>query len=102
MPVTSLDVSIDGSFIQSCDVADNLLFFSTRTGERVTAEAVKDSDWVTQSVGVGWAMQGLWPVVGDGSAITAADRSTEGTSCKWAYRWGVAITAPSLNMISTV
>ena len=41
MPVTSLDVSIDGSFIQSCDVADNLLFFSTRTGERVTAEAVK-------------------------------------------------------------
>jgi hypothetical protein len=78
MPITAIDFSPDGLSLRSSSSVGMVLHFRVDTGAPLAPEAASGVDWVTQCTPVGWAVQGLWPPLTDGSAPTATDRSCEG------------------------
>eukprot|EP01017_Pseudomicrothorax_dubius_P038903 TRINITY_DN5902_c0_g1_i1.p1 TRINITY_DN5902_c0_g1~~TRINITY_DN5902_c0_g1_i1.p1 ORF type:complete len:714 (-),score=190.86 TRINITY_DN5902_c0_g1_i1:151-2292(-) len=61
--ITSLDWSNDGNYIHSVCGAYELLFFNVQKGaqEKSGATALKDEDWATWSIKLGWPVQGVFP-----------------------------------------
>ena len=39
---------------------------------------MKDVDWDSWSLTLGWPVQGLWPSIPDGTEVVACDRSNSG------------------------
>ena len=58
-----------------------LNFFDATTGkQQKSIIAMKDVDWDTWSLTLGWPVQGLWPSVPDGNEVVACARSRSGMS----------------------
>ena len=77
--ITHFDFSDDGSRIQASTGNQELLFYNTTTGDLVqTPSAMKNIDWSTWTLPIGWPMQGLWPEVSEAlpvALLNAAHRS---------------------------
>jgi microtubule-associated protein-like 6 len=92
--ITHFDISLDGKYLQSNDLACELLFYdilakkqevsATKMAEyhgRVEGddEAAVFRRWLTQNTVFGWAVQGIWPANSyDSSEINTVDRSASG------------------------
>lgn len=74
--ITHFDWSTDSAFIHSNCGAYELLFWEAN-GKQVTGGAtqLKDEEWYTWSVVIGWPVQGVYPPYADGTDINAVDRS---------------------------
>lgn len=58
-PITHLDFSSDGSWIQANCEAQELCFFEADTGMFIPAASrLRDVRWATQTCTLGWAVQG--------------------------------------------
>lgn len=81
--INHLDLSHDGSFMQSTDSAYELLFSDLRTGKQITsASELKDVKWDTWTSTLGWPVQGIWTDKSmDGSDINSVSRSNSGHLC---------------------
>jgi len=56
-----------------------LNFFDATTGkQQKSIIAMKDVDWDSWSLTLGWPVQGLWPSIPDGTDVVACDRSHSG------------------------
>jgi len=75
--ITALDWSTDSKHIQSICGAYELLFFNAETGTQMPngATALRDEQWATFTVKLGWPVQGVFPSGTDGSHINGVDRS---------------------------
>eukprot|EP00752_Nemacystus_decipiens_P004400 g4020.t2 len=78
-PVTHLDFSCDGQYLQ-CDSqkGGELLFFDAERGDQMTPANLRDTEWETQSCVFGWPLQGAWGPLVDGCVLTAAARANNG------------------------
>lgn len=93
--ITHFDVSLDGKYLQSNDLACELLFYdiaakkqevsATKMAEYHGRVDMAEDDaamlrrWLTQNTVFGWAVQGIWPANAyDSSEINAVDRSVSG------------------------
>lgn len=100
--ITHFDVSLDGKYLQSNDLACELLFYdiqakkqevsATKMAEyhgRLDAHSSGGNNeddgssalrrWLTQNTVFGWTVQGMWPANAyDSSEINAVDRSVSG------------------------
>jgi microtubule-associated protein-like 6 len=60
--LTHFDFSDDGTRIQAATGSQELLFYDTATGDLIQApSAMKNIDWSTWTIPIGWPVQGLWP-----------------------------------------
>ena len=76
--VIAFDFSSDASTLQLTTSADELLFYSARTGEPISSNAsVRDVDWATISCPLGWHVQGVWPPDNDGVSCLTVHRSAD-------------------------
>lgn len=91
--ITHFDVSVDGLYLQSNDLACELLFYDlVKQKQEVSATKMAeyhgrldDSEdsatrrWLTQHCVFGWSVQGIWPANAyDSSEINSVDRSVQG------------------------
>jgi len=77
--VLHADWSEDGRYVQSVCARCELLYWDTRTGERVRdPEAMRDVRWASWTCTVGWPVQGVYSKMSDGSDISSAHRSPDG------------------------
>lgn len=87
--VTHFDCSMDGAYLQSTDLGNELLFYDLRKHKQEpSASKVADYNnqlddeeehearlWATQTSVFGWSVQGIWPATAyDSSDINAVDR----------------------------
>eukprot|EP00042_Codosiga_hollandica_P038025 m.305316 g.305316 ORF g.305316 m.305316 type:complete len:725 (+) comp55287_c0_seq1:96-2270(+) len=74
--VNQIDWSEDGNFAQSASIDYEVLYWDTSNWARIgNASDVRDVQWATQSLTLGWSVQGMWPKGADGTDINAVDRS---------------------------
>ena len=77
--ISHFDFSDDGMRIQASTGNQELLFYDTATGDLIqTPSAVKNIDWHTWTLPIGWPVQGLWPEPSDAipvALLTAVHRS---------------------------
>ena len=77
--VSHIDFSADGQYLQSTCGAYEYLCSDPNTGTVIPAiSTLKDVRWDTWTCPLGWAVQGIWPTLEDGTEFTAADRSKSG------------------------
>jgi len=77
--ITALDWTTDSNYIQSVDGAYELLFFNGQTGDQMPEGAtdLRDADWATFTIKLGWPVQGVFPPGTDGTYVNGVDRSTD-------------------------
>jgi microtubule-associated protein-like 6 len=84
--ITHLDFSADSKWLQTTCGAYELLFWDARgpvgaytkkkpqkIRQQTNATAMRDVDWATWTVTLGWPVQGIWPKCADGTDINAVD-----------------------------
>ena len=85
--ITHLDFSADSKWLQTTCGAYELLFWDVRgpkngaytkkkpqkVRQQTNATAMRDVDWATWTVTLGWPVQGIWPKCADGTDINAVD-----------------------------
>ena len=67
--VTAVDFSADGSVIQSCSNAYEILFFDVKTG-RLLVQPQRDTKWASWTMKIGFPVMGIWTEA-DGSNINS-------------------------------
>lgn len=78
-PVTRIDFSSDSQWLHCNSDEFELNFFDATTGkQQKSIIAMKDVDWDSWTLKLGWPVQGLWPSIPDGTDIVACDRSHSG------------------------
>lgn len=77
--VTSVDWSVDSSYIRSVCGAYEKLYFNVKTKEFDSngLTNTKDFQWFTRSTKVGWDVEGIYPSGEDGSHINGVDVSKD-------------------------
>ncbi|CAG9325772.1 unnamed protein product [Blepharisma stoltei] len=75
--ITHIDWSTDSGYIHSNCGAYELLFWDGNSGRQNTsgASALKDEEWNTWTLVIGWPVQGIYPAYADGTDVNAVDRS---------------------------
>eukprot|EP00358_Blepharisma_japonicum_P000739 CAMPEP_0202945300 /NCGR_PEP_ID=MMETSP1395-20130829/6288_1 /ASSEMBLY_ACC=CAM_ASM_000871 /TAXON_ID=5961 /ORGANISM="Blepharisma japonicum, Strain Stock R1072" /LENGTH=210 /DNA_ID=CAMNT_0049645147 /DNA_START=638 /DNA_END=1267 /DNA_ORIENTATION=+ len=75
--ITHIDWSTDSGYIHSNCGAYELLFWDGNSGRQNTsgATALKDEEWNTWTLVIGWPVQGIYPAYADGTDVNAVDRS---------------------------
>lgn len=75
--ITHLDWSRDSGYLHTNCGAYELLFWDGNSGRQNTsgASALKDEEWNTWSLVIGWPVQGIYPAYADGTDVNAVDRS---------------------------
>lgn len=75
--IKHFDFSRDGNWIHSTCGAYELLFWnvSTQTQNTSGATSLRDEEWATWNVTLGWPVQGIFEPFMDGTDINAVDRS---------------------------
>ena len=77
--VTHIDFSGDSQCLQSNCKNYELLFWNATTGEQQKhPSALKDAEWASWTLPLGWPAQGFWPAGDDGIDVLAVDRSKSG------------------------
>ena len=68
--LTHFDFSDDGMRIHAATGNQELLFYDTATGDLIqTPSAMKNIDWHTWTIPIGWPVQGLWPEPSDAVSV---------------------------------
>jgi WD40 repeat protein len=68
--LSHFDFSDDGMRIQAATGNQELLFYDTNTGDLIqTPSAMKNIDWDTWTIPIGWPVQGLWPEPSDAVSV---------------------------------
>lgn len=57
--IQKLDFSRDGCFLQSADVATEILFWDTSTGKQIQTQKSRNVSWSTWTCHCGWPVQGI-------------------------------------------
>ena len=93
--LTHFDFSDDGMRIQAATGAQELLFYDTGTGDLIQApSAMKNIDWSTWTIPIGWPVQGLWPEPSDAvpvALLTSTHRSNNQALIAAADEYGGAL-----------
>ena len=78
-PVKTLDWSADGKYLQGVTRAMDLAYFDVSNGKPLSTPAiVRDAQWATTTVPVGFSVQGIWPQIDDGFDVQTVHRSKGG------------------------
>jgi len=89
-PVTNVDWSEDGKYLQSVSQDFELLFWEIPSCELIEfAAALKDVKWATWTCTIGWPVQGVWPKHSDGTDVNGLARSRDGRVVATANEDGV-------------
>ena len=77
--VTSLDWSVDSSYIRSVCGAYEKLYFNIRDKEFDSSgiSNTQNTQWATYSAKIGWNVEGIYPSGEDGSHINGVDASAD-------------------------
>jgi microtubule-associated protein-like 6 len=79
-PITHVDFSKNGQYIQTQCEKHEIMHFETKTGKRVMKPSqFKDEAWATWSLTLGWQVQGIWSSGSTGTEMNACARSHKGT-----------------------
>jgi WD40 repeat protein len=76
--ILGIDWSEDSKYCQTATQAYELLFYEvTKTTVTPVTKSrdLKDIKWATQSITLGWTVQGIWPKFSDGSDVNNVNRS---------------------------
>jgi echinoderm microtubule-associated protein-like 6 len=74
--VTNIDFTEDSQWLQSCSGAYDLLFCDANTGAHLPSGArIKDLQWDTWTMPMGWSVQGVWKPYEKGVEINTTSRS---------------------------
>ncbi|EFJ49062.1 hypothetical protein VOLCADRAFT_90304 [Volvox carteri f. nagariensis] len=74
LPVLLPGTPMDGRFaLQSCDATGSLLYWDPCTGKKLPYN-MRDTEWHTWTMPVGFDVMGIWPDCSDGTDINAVDR----------------------------
>lgn len=89
--ITSLDWSIDGSYLRSNCGAYELLFFDVANKKRDPSGASKtvETVWADQTCKLGWSVQGIFPSGCDGSHINSVAMSKDNKLICSGDDWGL-------------
>eukprot|EP01105_Mastigella_eilhardi_P004485 TRINITY_DN1599_c0_g1_i4.p1 TRINITY_DN1599_c0_g1~~TRINITY_DN1599_c0_g1_i4.p1 ORF type:complete len:776 (-),score=155.27 TRINITY_DN1599_c0_g1_i4:492-2624(-) len=92
-PVTHVDWSKDGAYLQSCGEANDMLYWTSSGKQLKGAHQVRDVEWDTMTCPFGWSISGVWE--GAHCPIQAMDRAhgkralavalEDGTVCLHSY-----------------
>ena len=74
--ITAIDFSSDGSVIQSCSNAYEILLFDVKTG-RLLVQPQRDTSWASWTMKVGFPVMGIWTEA-DGSNINSVSVNPAG------------------------
>jgi WD40 repeat protein len=88
--VTSIDWSINGRYIQSNCGAFEYLFFEAQNGNKLNngSTALRDEQWATYTVKLGWWVQGIFPRETSSDHVNAVDRSNGNDMIITGDDWG--------------
>jgi WD40 repeat protein len=77
--VTSLDWSLDSTYIRSVCGAYEKLYFNVREKafDAGGLSSTKDMHWATNTAKIGWDVEGIYPSGEDGSHINGVDTTTD-------------------------
>ena len=68
--LSHFDFSDDGMRVHAATGNQELLFYDTATGDLIqTPSAMKNIDWDTWTIPIGWPVQGLWPEPSDAVSV---------------------------------
>ena len=77
--ITHFDFSADSQFLASNCGAYELLFSDVFTGNQIgSASSLRDTDWSSYTLTLGWPVQGIYPPEADGTDVNSACRSHAG------------------------
>ncbi|GIL75046.1 hypothetical protein Vretifemale_4865, partial [Volvox reticuliferus] len=78
LPVLLHGTPMDGKFVlQSCDASGSLLYWDPTTGRKLPYN-MRDTEWYTWTLPVGFDVMGIWPDCSDGTDVNAVDRARIG------------------------
>ena len=78
-PVKTMDWSTNGKYLQGVTRAMDLVYYDVTNGKPLSTPAiVRDAEWSTTTVPVGFSVQGIWPQIDDGVDIQTVHRSKSG------------------------
>jgi microtubule-associated protein-like 6 len=78
-PVKTMDWSTNGKYLQGVTRAMDLVYYDVTNGKPLSTPAiVRDAEWYTTTVPVGFSVQGIWPQIDDGFDIQTVHRSKSG------------------------
>ena len=88
--ITGLDWSQDGKTIKSVCGGYELLFWDVDSLSQVTDGATKfrDTPWKTETVKLGWDVQGIFPAAVDGTFVNGVERSSDWKLIVTGDDWG--------------
>eukprot|EP00636_Phaeomonas_parva_P008104 CAMPEP_0118868616 /NCGR_PEP_ID=MMETSP1163-20130328/12066_1 /TAXON_ID=124430 /ORGANISM="Phaeomonas parva, Strain CCMP2877" /LENGTH=2540 /DNA_ID=CAMNT_0006803335 /DNA_START=188 /DNA_END=7810 /DNA_ORIENTATION=- len=73
--ISNLDWSADSKVLQSTCGAYELLFWNAEDAKQITsASDLRDTQWATWTLTLGWPVQHIWPEGADGTDVNAVDR----------------------------
>lgn len=77
--VLHLDFSKNSRFIQSMCTGYEILYSNIEDGKICDSKSMnlKDEEWTTWTLPIGWPVQGIWPPCSDGTDINAVARSDD-------------------------
>ncbi|GFR50670.1 hypothetical protein Agub_g12921 [Astrephomene gubernaculifera] len=74
LPVSLPGTPLQGRFVlQSCDTAAELLYWNPQTGKKLPYN-LRDAEWHTWTLPVGFDVMGVWPDGSDGTDVNSVDR----------------------------
>jgi microtubule-associated protein-like 6 len=74
--VTNIDFTTDSQWLQSTSGAHDLMFCDANTGAHLpSASRIKDLEWDSWTLPLGWPVQGVWKPYEQGVEIITTDRS---------------------------
>lgn len=89
--ITSVDWSMDASYIRSVCGAHELLFFNTSDCSQAKsgASATKGTEWANNGAKYSWSTEGIFPAAQDGSHINGVTWSKDRTLIATGDDWGL-------------